>query len=44
LLSPQHWAKTQVGGSISKVHMNGYGETTTFDRCVLFWNRRHNQL
>ena len=44
LLSPQHWAKTQVGGGISKVHMNGYGETTTFDKCVLFWNRRHNQL
>ena len=36
LLSPQHWARTQVGSSVKK--LRGFGETTYADKCTLFWN------
>ena len=44
LLSPQHWAKSQLGRGISKTHWDGYGETTTYNKCVLFWDRRQHHL
>jgi hypothetical protein len=43
LLSPQHWAKTQVGTSIKKLR-DGTGETTTAEKAVLFWNEGNNKL
>ena len=51
LLSPQHWAKSQLGKAGAKSQSGipaqakeGIGETTTFDRCILFWNDRRNKL
>jgi len=42
LLSPQHWARTQIGSSIKR--RNGTGETTTATKTVLFWNNNRNKL
>lgn len=44
LLSPQHWAKTQVGGGSRSTRATGTGETTYFNKCVLFWDRNKYQL
>ena len=45
LLSPQHWATTQlqIKGK-KKTKTTGYGEATYHDRCELFWNDRKNKL
>jgi len=45
LLSPQHWATTQlqIKGK-KKMKTTGYGEATYHDRCELFWNDRKNKL
>ena len=42
LLSPQHWAKTQIGSSIK--HREGIGETTYAHKTILFWNKGENAL
>jgi len=42
LLSPQHWARTQLGSKIK--HARGTGETTTATKSTLFWNNGANQL
>ncbi|CAJ1959006.1 unnamed protein product [Cylindrotheca closterium] len=44
LLSPQHWAKSQLGRGVSSITQYGIGETTTFDKCVLFWDRKKYSL
>ena len=41
LLSPQHWAKSQKG---RVRHNDGYGETTTAFKTILFWQERKHQL
>lgn len=42
LLSPQHWAREIR--SLSKGKSEVAGETTYFDKCILFWNNRRNQI
>ena len=42
LLSPQHWAKTQVGNNRNR--FMGTGSETTCDKVTLFWNQRSNML
>ena len=46
LLSPQHWAKAQLGkaGTTASERRRGTGETTTFDQCQLFWDNRKYRL
>lgn len=44
LLSPQHWAKTQTTRGNSQTHRQGTGETTTYDNCRLFWDRKKYSL
>ena len=41
LLSPQHCYRMQVGKNYNTI---GVGEETTFDKVVIFWNRRKLQL
>ena len=38
LLSPQHWARTQLGPYATASRLDGIGETTTHNKCVLFWD------
>lgn len=42
LLSPQHWAKTQLGSKVK--HKEGIGETTTAFKSVLFWGKGNHRL
>ena len=42
LLSPQHWAKTQVGKSPKR--SEGAGEITTANKVTLFWNDKKDFL
>ena len=42
LLSPQHWAKTQVGNN--RKLFSGTGSKTTCDTVKLFWNQKQNVL
>ena len=44
LLSPQHWAKTQLGGRYRSAHQVSIGETTYATKSVLFWNGGKNKL
>jgi len=44
LLSPQHWAKTQIGNGKSQLHRNGCGSTTTYNNIRLFWGRNKYAL
>ena len=44
LLSPQHWAKTQLGPYATASRLDGIGETTTHNKCVLFWDKRQFSL
>ena len=41
LMRTQHWARNQVGNNHKTRCL---GEENTFDRVVLFWNRRKSQL
>ena len=47
LLSPQHWARTYLAKYGKKIHptvRQGTGETTTLDRCQLYWEQRKYKL
>ena len=44
LLSPQHWARTQLGGKYRSDHQLSMGETTYATKSVLFWNNGKNKL
>ena len=44
LLSPQHWAKSYIGTDVTEKIKRGTGETTTSEKCTLFWNDRKYQL
>ena len=42
LLSPQHWAQTQLRNNVKKG--NDIGCDTKHDRIILYWNRRENRI
>ena len=47
LLSPQHWARTYMAKYGHKIHptvRQGTGETTTMDRCQLYWDQGKYKL